>query len=500
VARRPPSRAASLSRRSPLVFALLVLGCRRAAPPPATGDTVAVLRIAKTSALPDPKKNPYGDCLIIAKASVERVESGRPAAGTVLVALWGFRDRTVQPAAAFLPEMRIRARLIPWAEVSKDIERLQQVDDVGEYALPLYFAKEAAPAGEPRGGASGAGDGKAAAERKRAMDADLARLGALKSRHGGSYDAWRGELAGIRSELLRKMTEAPEPLASKGQRLAEPYFLQYDTNERTFDPALAMLVKLRDELSRRGTDLVVMPIPWKEEVIAPLFLPGVPEDGVLVPGRVALLEALLRADIEVVDLFPAWRRGVLAGEPVFYEAVDVHPADRGTQLMARAVAERLSRYRFEKAGSFVTRPVTFSPPESQTTFPKGTRLTATEVSRADGRSLGDGGASPVLVIGDCFVAGPVGAPDAGPVSHLARELGLVPASLEQAGGGAHMMVTLARKGPAFLEGRRVCVFLSFLQYFFVPLAPEGPGSPYHWTVVALPRPGEPAPGVSDYPG
>ena len=480
VARRPPSRAPSLSRRAALVFALLAPGCRRAAPPPATGDTVAVLRIVKTSALPDPKKNPYGDCLVIAKASVERVESGRAVAGAVLVALWGFRDRAVQPAAAFRPEMRIRARLIPWAEVSKDIERLQQVDDVAEYALPLYFAKEATI------------DGEAAAARKRAMDADLARIGALKSRHGGDYDAWRGELAGIQSELLRKMREAPEPLASKGQRLGEAAFLQYDTMAHTFDPALAMLVKLRDELSRRGTDLVVVPIPWKEEVIAPLFVPGVPEDGVLVPGRVALLEALLRADIEVVDLFPAWRHGVLAGEPVFYEAVDVHPADHGVQLMTRTIAERLSRYRFERTGSFLTRPVTFSPPESQTTFPKGTRLTATEVSRADGRSLGDGGASPVLVIGDCFVAGPLGAPEAGPVSHLARELGIVPASLEQAGGGAHMMVTLARKGPAFLEGRRVCIFLSFLQYFFVPVAPEGPGSPYHWTVVALPRPGEPA--------
>jgi hypothetical protein len=448
----------------------------------------------KTSALPDPAKNPYGDCLVILKGAVERVESGPALPGDLLLALWGFRDRTVQPAAAFRPGLRIRVRLKRWAEVPKEIESLQQMDDVGEYSLPLYFAPEASPAGETGAAAPRPGDGETAAARRRAIDADLARIEALKSRHGGDYAAWKRELAPLRASIQAKMSASREPLAERGQRLGEAHFLVFQGEDRSFAPAIAMLVRLREELARRGTDLVVVPIPWKEEVIAPLFADGIPDDGVLVPDRVALLEALLRADVETVDLFPPWRAGVLAGEPVFFEAVDIHPADRGVQIAAHAIALRLERYRFGRAASFVTRRTTFSPPETERTFPKGSVLEATQVLREDGGSLGDGADSPVLAIGDCFVfgAGSWGAPDSGPVAHLARELGFVPASLAQSGGASHIMVMLARKGPAFLEGRRVAVYLAFVQYFFVPSWHEEPGSPYQWTIVPLPRPGEAA--------
>ncbi len=493
MARRPPSCYRPLTGAA-LLLLLAAPGCRRAFPPAAAGETVAVVRVVKTSALPDPAKNPYGDCLVVLKGSVERVESGAAVSGDLLLALWGFRDRTVQPAAAFRPGMQIRVRLTPWAKVSKEIESLQQMDDVGEYTLPLYFAPEVSSAGAGDAGALRSGDETAAAARRRAMDADLARIEALKSRHGGDYAPWKRELAPLRSALLAKMAASREPLAARGERLGENHFLVFQNQDRSFAPAVATLVRLREELARRGTDLVVVPIPWKEEVIAPLFTDGVPDDGVLVPDRVAILEALLRADIETVDLFPPWREGVLAGEPVFFETVDVHPADRGVQIAAHAIAARLERYRLPRTESFVTRRITFSPPETERTFPAGSVLQATQVLRQDGRSLGEGTASPLLVIGDCFVFGPGswGAEDAGPVAHLAKELGFVPASLGQSGGASHIMVTLARKGPAFLEGRRVAVFLAFVQYFFVPSWHEEPGSPYQWTVVALPRPGEPA--------
>ncbi len=474
-----------------VIAAMNVSGCRKPEAPaprstsqvPAAARAVLTAEVLKNSKLPDPSRAPYPDCLTVLKVRAGAIESGGPLPDEFLVAAWGFRDRVLQAPAGFAVGDRLRLELKPFRDVSPEIERIQQVDDVREFQLPLYWAvsAEKIPQGEP------------AASRAASMKADIDRIEAELKHHGGDWERWHQSLEPLRRDLAAR-AESGHGIVVQGSRcLASPESLAYRLGPAAFtpEPAVRMLVRLRDELKKRGADLIVLPMPSKELALAPFLSASAPADRIVAPYYEAVYLDLLEHDIETVDVLPEWIRAVEEGETVFHAAPDVHPADVGVRIAARALARRLARYGFPPEappGGFATRKVSFTVPKGATGFPPGYQAEATQVLGADGSPIETPHDSPILIIGDCFVLVPeeLGVAGASLPSQLAKEIGVRPTILAESGGAARIMVKLSRKGAGFLRHRRVVVFVGYADYFFVPWEGD-PGGARDWVVIDLPE-------------
>jgi hypothetical protein len=99
-------------------------------------------------------------------------------------------------------------------------------------------------------------------------------------------------------------------------------------------------------LARQGIDLIFVVVPSMTAVHSESFLQPCPADGIVAPHVRRTLLELLDDGVEVVDglsLFRAVRR---PAPDYLFNTCDPHWAPRGMRVMAKEVAERISRYPF----------------------------------------------------------------------------------------------------------------------------------------------------------
>ena len=124
-----------------LVTALLA-GCRDRAPQraePTGASAVLVGTVTLVSAVPDPARVPYKDCVTFITYRIEAGESGSVPSGDKLLAVfWGMRDRKLQPAARFALGQRHRLTVRPFSDLP-ELARVMQADDTEEYELTPYW-------------------------------------------------------------------------------------------------------------------------------------------------------------------------------------------------------------------------------------------------------------------------------------------------------------------------------------------------------------------------
>ena len=187
---------------------------------------------------------------------------------------------------------------------------------------------------------------------------------------GGDWNRWFAELAPFRAGL-RKAVAAVKPynptadgtvdarcalLEARGNpplfETCPEMYLRYLYGPRDLDQyietrrVVPALKAVSAWLKARGIDLVFVPVPKMTEVYADRIVPGVAPGTIVAPqGRRLLLE-LLRADVEVVDLLPAFLAARGSSPEPLYRPVDPHWAQRAMSLAAGAIAERLQRYDF----------------------------------------------------------------------------------------------------------------------------------------------------------
>ncbi len=263
------------------------------------------------------------------------------------------------------------------------------------------------------------------------------------------------------------------------------------------DP-VAAITDFRDQLSARGIHLVVVPVPNKE-AIYPEFVTtrggGVLPD-VHAPRTQAIMQRLREARVEILDLFPVFAaaRRVEADrtQPLLYLAQDTHWSPAGVALAARHLAHRLVTLGGVSVGDveYVEKEASVrrlgdlvqmlrSPPIEARVEPES--VVCQQVVRRDtGGLFEESPEAEILVMGDSFLR--VFQRDtpgsAGFVAHLARELKQPLLSLVNDGGGATLVRRELRVRPAYLERKRVVIWV-FTERDF-GLAVEG------WPRVPLP--------------
>ena len=193
----------------------------------------------------------------------------------------------------------------------------------------------------------------ARAARAEAMKATLANIDAELKRYGdGSWQTWGAKFRTYREETQKIVQTLKWPWPAKKNFVfqgAAIRLLCHDTlddlpdGRRPYD-AVAAFDK---QLKARGVDLIFVPLPDKL-AIYPDYLSETCPKGVPVCMQVKhLMSRLLRADVEVVDLytfFLDWQ-AKHPDKPLYYDG-DSHWRNRAAQLAGEKIAERLRRCDF----------------------------------------------------------------------------------------------------------------------------------------------------------
>jgi hypothetical protein len=321
----------------------------------------------------------------------------------------------------------------------------------------------------------------------------------------GDWDRWQRQLQPFRDQLkaLVKKAESQVPAAAANQRppdalleapgrvplfevdpqwqvryLIEPESLKTWQSE---DP----VPKVTKWLRERGIDVIFVPVPKMTEVYAARMVAATPRDGIVAPHMRKLILDLVRKDVEVVDLLPAFLGAARRDTDPLYHAADPHWSQRGRRIAAAAIAERLRRYKF--AQDALERRKAFRFETTQTTVRGAAWDAMTEAQRARvapatierGLKVVPNAKpaivpdSPVLFIGDSY--------NHGLPEFVAAELNMPVSSLANGAQTTGAIAALVRD-PSLLANRRVVVWVNtalalMMEWPLPPLEPARSSRP-----------------------
>jgi hypothetical protein len=205
-------------------------------------------------------------------------------------------------------------------------------------------------------------DRRAVEARSAAIRHDILAIQEEARQHGG-WEKWQAETKSCRENLKARLDAPIEQPPAELTRYHAPLEGLNDFPLFEIDPRFRInhlyepeaFDKFRKEqpvavvtrwLRQKGIDLIFVPVPKMTEIYIEHFIDPCPGDGVIAPHLRRILLELLERDVEVVDGFPLFRARRDDGREYLYNAVDTHWSPRGTRVMAKALADRIERYRW----------------------------------------------------------------------------------------------------------------------------------------------------------
>ncbi|HEY2733763.1 MAG TPA: hypothetical protein VGI70_07245, partial [Polyangiales bacterium] len=305
----------------------------------------------------------------------------------------------------------------------------------------------------------------------------------LKSQGGGSWDAWDAKLAPFHDAIHKRLAAMPKGVKAlagvDGFLFFRNSLESASAGDLEAQPAgknpLPIIVEFKDALTALGVDFLFVPVPSKEEIfpdeIDPKWKPLV---GQIVDPRLRkFLLSLSRQGVEVVDLLTpllaARAAGDTKGQEPLYQHQDTHWSDRGLELAADVIAQRVRKYPWygelsRHAIEYQLSPTTFTRfgdlhsrlPTAQQKKYRPETLAAEQVVRGDGSPYDDDADSPIVVLGDSFtgVYELTDAEHAGLSAHIARGIKYPTDLVMSYGGGPNVRNKLMRRGSEALGQKK----------------------------------------------
>lgn len=304
----------------------------------------------------------------------------------------------------------------------------------------------------------------------------------------GSYADWAKSLAPMNDSLaamLKILPAAQMGFKGKGDwlffRKSIDYLLGGDlSNQPPAKDPIANLVAFKKLCDANNINLLFVPIPNKEEIYYDQ-LPFVMPKGMgsyTNPYSRKLLKDLQSAGVEVIDVLPlltSAKSGVAdkTAEDI-YQHQDTHWTNRGLQIVAKAIAERIKLYgwyteaaknkktytlfdtTFSRKGDIVERLAE----KDQVAYPAIT-LAGQQVKNADGSLYKSESNSPILLMGDSFtgVFESVDCKSAGVGAHIAAQSGLPVEIITSWGGGPGVRQKVLRAHKKNLNEKRLIIYM-----------------------------------------
>lgn len=311
-----------------------------------------------------------------------------------------------------------------------------------------------------------------------------ARFAREAKEHGG-YEAWVQEkeksldaLAGV----LKGLPESQMVFTGKGDWVFFRKSLEYMTGGELTAQApdknpLPYLVEFKKYLNDQNVNMLFVPIPTKSDVYyekLPCDIAGGNAEIVNPYGRKFLAD-LQKAGVEVIDVLPRLLAEKSAkGTEDLYQHQDTHWTNRGLQIAAKLIADRIKQYSWYQelqtdTVHYTVTNTTFSRlgdlvdklPESQRTAFPAVTLAAQQVSTPGGVKYKADRNGPILLIGDSFtgVFELVDCKSAGLGSHIAAKTGLPVDMVTSWGGGPLVRQKMIRARAKYMGPKRVVVYV-----------------------------------------
>ncbi len=320
-------------------------------------------------------------------------------------------------------------------------------------------------------------------------DARLQTLASLE----GSCPA-NAETAKFRSALEKTLAKLPKEQnawATKGASPAENFlwfrrnanYLLADkiTGQDSLHNPLPRLLELKHYLDSIGVQLLVVPVPVKEEIYAERLVAGTPADLCVNPAGREFTREMLAAGLDVLDIYPALMAAKAGDEPPHfsYQRYDTHWSLPGMLAAMEQLAARVTQYSWygdagAKPGSLNMQETTtlregdlvaHLPDAEKAKYPADT-LPAMKIFKGAEPYKG-GKNAPILLMGDSFtgVFESVDQKSGGPGSLLAYATGLDVQVLTSWGGGPgvyHRMMKMKKD----MQSKRLVVYMMTARDFW----------------------------------
>jgi hypothetical protein len=325
--------------------------------------------------------------------------------------------------------------------------------------------------------------GKATPQPQPVLDATKKELAA----HGATWVGWTERVAPFQASVKAKLKTAPPKI--KGLAGGDGFIFYRNEldavigGDLTKQPAgknpLPVIVDFGKALAARGVDFLFIPVPNKVELFPERLDPrnAAFTGNVVNPYARKFLQDLGTAGVETIDLLPAFleERGRDKGakEPL-YQPQDTHWTQRGLELAAHLVAERIKQYPWypalaKQSRRYAVKDASFTRlgdlhknlPEPQKRRYKPETLVGRQVVNADGSLYEDDPDSPIVILGDSFtgVYQLTDCEHAGVSAHIARELGYPVDLVMSYGGGPNVRQKLLRRGVESLATKKLVVWM-----------------------------------------
>lgn len=321
----------------------------------------------------------------------------------------------------------------------------------------------------------------------RSLDTSSAfRLETLASMEGSCpADAVTSKFRDALSAQLKKLPKEQNAWESGGmlwfRRNANYLLADKISGQDSLHNPLPRLLELKKYLDSENIQLLVVPIPVKEEIYADKLVPGTPADRcVNVNGREFIRE-MLTAGIDVLDLYPALMAARAGDEPLHYsyQRYDTHWALPGMLAALEQLAARVTQYSWYASSG--AQPGSLQMQETSTVRegdlvahlpdaekPKYAADTLAAMKVFKGSEPYKGGKNaPILLMGDSFtgVFESVDQKSGGPGSLLAYATGLDVQVVTSWGGGPgvyHRMMKMKKD----MQSKRLVIYMMTARDFW----------------------------------
>ena len=329
----------------------------------------------------------------------------------------------------------------------------------------------------------------------RSLDTSSAfRLETLASMEGSCpADAVTSKFRDALSAQLKKLPKEQNAWESGGmlwfRRNANYLLADKISGQDSLHNPLPRLLELKKYLDSENIQLLVVPIPVKEEIYADKLVPGTPADHcVNVNGREFIRE-MLTAGIDVLDLYPALMAARAGDEPLHYsyQRYDTHWALPGMLAAMEQLASRVTQYSWyaeanPQPGSLLMKDtvvlregdlVAHLPDKEKSKYAADT-LAGMKIYKGDKPYKG-GKNAPILLMGDSFtgVFESVDQKSGGPGSLLAYATGLDVQVLTSWGGGPGVRARLKKMKKDMLSKRLVIYMMTARDFWQSPMEWDG---------------------------
>ncbi len=305
--------------------------------------------------------------------------------------------------------------------------------------------------------------------------------------HGNAYGAWVQSCStqiNIQKKILEEL-----PAGQMGFKGVDDWVffrksLEYTTaGDLSLQPTdknpLTHLIDFKKFCDQNSINLLFIAVPTKAEIYYEKVGIEPPEskDDIIHPYGRKILADLQKAGIEVIDLLPrflAARKDDTDSTGEVYQRQDTHWTNRGLQIAAGLIADRIKEYAWYRELSsqkrqYTMRDTTFTRmgdiiarlPESQQTDYQPVVLQAQQVLRKDGSRYKGNRHDPILLIGDSFtgVFELVDCKSAGIGAHIAAKTGLGVDIITSWGGGPLVRNKMLRARKNDLGAKRLIIYM-----------------------------------------